>query len=188
MKPSESYSSTGRQMPSTSARRNSSNAAHASAVLRDCAGGLPPPAQEVAQHGGAVLPREAHSRTVIHWPGSRWSILTGRSRRGATVPLDLAAVLLAREPALDGALGRAGGPPPAGGGAIARATSAASRRAAASRLRSWERNSDAVTVTHPVDQPLAQAFRRPRLEHRREDARPRRSQDSSTRLSVVFTP
>ena len=68
------------------------------------------------------------------------------------------------------------------------ATSAASRSSAASRLRSCERRSDAVTVIVAVDERRAEAPAGPGPLGRRSSAAERsRSHDSSTRESVVLT-
>ena len=73
------------------------------------------------------------------------------------------------------------------GGAIASATSPASLRSAAVRLRSCDRCSDAVTVRTPSTR---RPDRRCKARSRRVGERtgePARSQDSSTRESVVLT-
>ena len=75
-----------------------------------------------------------------------------------------------------------------GGGAIAEATSPPSRAAAASRLRSCERCSDAVTVSTPWTSRAPSRSTARSWSAGGSSSDPVRSQDSSTRESVVFTP
>lgn len=67
-------------------------------------------------------------------------------------------------------------------------TASASRRSASSRLRSWDRSSDAVTERTPSTRRFASRCRARALSGSGSAAEASRSQLTVTRLSVVFTP